>query len=655
MSKLLAQLNNWLDDRTGYKSLLNEALYERIPGGARWRYVWGSTLVFTFVVQMITGIFLWMAYSPSSQTAWESVYYINNEMFLGNIVRGIHHFAAQAMVVLLAIHLVQVVIDGAYKAPREVNYWLGLILMLIVFGLSLTGYLLPWDQKGYYATQVSTKIAGATPVVGQQVQELVQGGPKYGHHTLTRFFGLHAGVLPGLLIAFLGLHLYVFRRHGITTPDPDRAPTTTFWPDQVLKDAVACLAVLAVVLLLAVFKGAELSPPANPSEAYSAARPEWYFLFLFRFLKFEWVEHQGLAFGAIYVPGAIMTILFLMPLIAKWKHGHVFNKLFIGVMALGIAFLTGLAMYEDANNPEHQLAIEDAEIEGERIQELAGRETKIPVEGASSLLAQDPFIQGPKIFAKRCAACHRWDGHNGQRRLVLEQEKLNGKMQLWESAATAADLGKHRFGTRDWMREALLNYRELFNPLTEAGWYKAHKSGEREGDFIDPETSSMGDFSDKHRKVFLDNPEALDAIVEYFAKRSGRKDLEPFDEKLAAEGLALIQDAGREATPAEGDKPAKPAALLKESCWDCHAGTVEEEDYGLEGPTLVGYGSKDWLKSFIANPGADRHYGDRNQMPRYNQSLSETDMNLLVDWMVKDYHATEITLPEVHQLEPSEE
>ena len=109
---MIPKLLNWLDDRTGYKGLLNEALYERVPGGARWRYVWGSTLVFTFVLQMLTGVFLWTAYSPSAQTAWESVYFIQEHMLVGDIVRGIHHFAAQAMIVLLAIHLMQVVIDG---------------------------------------------------------------------------------------------------------------------------------------------------------------------------------------------------------------------------------------------------------------------------------------------------------------------------------------------------------------------------------------------------------------------------------------------------------------------------------------------------------------------------------------------------------------
>jgi ubiquinol-cytochrome c reductase cytochrome b subunit len=206
------KLLNWLDHRTGYRHFVHEALFERIPGGARWRYVWGSTLVFTFATQVITGIFLWMAYSPSAQTAWESVYFIQNEMQGGWLLRGLHHFTAQAMIVLLVLHLMQVVIDGAYRAPREVNFWIGLVLMLLVLGLSLTGYLLPWDQKGYWATRVATNLMS---LGDRRLPVLVVGGADYGHHTLTRFFAVHAGVLPGLLMALLVLHVALFRRHGI--------------------------------------------------------------------------------------------------------------------------------------------------------------------------------------------------------------------------------------------------------------------------------------------------------------------------------------------------------------------------------------------------------------------------------------------------------
>src|SRR5256885_13775806 len=194
------RLLNWLDRRTGYRRIIEYALYENIPGGARWRYIWGSTLVFCLSVQFITGLFLWMSYSPSSQTAWESVYYIQNEMTCGWALRGIHHFTASVMNVLLVLHLMQVVIDGAYKAPREFNFWFGLGLLLLVLGLSLTGYLLPWDQKGYWATKVATNIMGITPVIGAQLQKLVIGGPFFWDHSLNGVFSLPSQGLSPLTV-----------------------------------------------------------------------------------------------------------------------------------------------------------------------------------------------------------------------------------------------------------------------------------------------------------------------------------------------------------------------------------------------------------------------------------------------------------------------
>jgi ubiquinol-cytochrome c reductase cytochrome b subunit len=632
---LWQQLDDWLDHRIGTRKLLHEALYERIPGGARWRYVWGSSLVFTFAVQVITGLFLWTAYSPSAQTAWESVYFITNEMFLGGVVRGIHHFAAQAMIVLLALHLLQVIIDGAYKAPREINFWLGLVLMLIVLGLSLTGYLLPWDQKGYYGTRVATNISSGTPLVGPELQTLAQGGTQYGHHTLTRFFALHAGILPGLLIAFLALHIYVFRRHGITPADPDRKPTATFWPDQLLMDSVACLAVLAVVMFLAIYYGAHLGAPANPAEKFSEARPEWYFLFLFQFLRFEAVEHMGPVFGPIIVPGLIFLVLAMMPLIARVRHGHKFNVGFTVVILLAVVWLTALSIYNDRNDVEHQLALEDADIEAERISELAHGPEKIPVTGAVSLLANDPFVQGPKIFAKQCAACHRWNGHDGRRRLVLESTPTGDvdaeKSALKEAAATASDLG--HFGTREWMQSVLTDYDRVFAPLTNATWHAEAKENENLASVPGPDESEMAQWLSDNRETLdapLDGFEGktnVAAVVEYFARASGRHDLRPYDEKLADKGEELLTDGTI-------------------GCFDCHAQTFDEADqFGY--PSLYKYGSAAWLGSFIADPGAAMHYGDANQMPAYKERMSERDLDLLARWMARDYPPTEVELPPV--------
>ncbi len=287
------------------------------------------------------------------------------------------------MVVLLVLHLMQVVIDGAYRAPREINFWLGLVLMQIVLGLSLTGYLLPWDQKGFWATRVATNLMGLVPVVGERLQQLVVGGPTYGHATLTRFFALHAGVLPALLVAFLVLHVYLFRRHGLCSKQPAAGPDCDFWPDQVLKDAVACLAVLCVVLGLVVLPavlqptgethagpvtlGAELGAPADQADQYSAARPEWYFLFLFQMLKY--FPGSSELVGAIVVPGLVMLVLAAMPIVGRWQLGHRFNVGFLLALMLGVVLLTARAWWDDRYGPDapgYQAAVASADLDSKQ-------------------------------------------------------------------------------------------------------------------------------------------------------------------------------------------------------------------------------------------------------------------------------------------------
>lgn len=629
---MIPSLLNWLDHRTGYKNLMHEALFERIPGGARWRYVWGSALVFTFSLQMITGIFLLTAYSGSTTTAWESVYYIQEVMTLGWLVRGIHHFAAQAMTVLLAFHLIQVIVDGAYKAPREVNFWLGLVLMQIVLGLGLTGYLLPWDQKGYYATQVSTKIMSATPVLGPALQVLAQGGAEYGHATISRFLAMHVVILPAALVGFLALHIYVFRRHGIHVKDPAHAADTTFWPDQVLKDGVAALGVLAVVVGFAIFKGAELNPPADPAEAFEAARPEWYFLFLFRFLKFEAVEHLGLAFGAIHFPGILMTILAAMPILARWKWGHKFNLTYMWLVGGGAALLTIMAIVEDGKNDDHQMALREAERDSHRVRELAKSPTMIPVEGAVSLLRNDPFTQGPRLFAKHCASCHRIDGHNGRGRLI--KVVVDKKEAIAHPEAT--DLAN--FGTRDWMKAIVLDYSNHFQPLRNAQWYKNDVKAKADGkdvEFINLDESEMASAVAEYSKVLTkaENAEDLSAVVEFLVAQRGIA-ADKVDAKLVARGKEIL-DGGK----------LKDGSELSQKCSDCHDKLGNEfklEDSGDGVPDLAGYGSAAWLKAFLKNPGSEQFYGKKNRMPAYGDKLTEKELDLLVRWMTSDYYETHV-------------
>ena len=623
-------LLDWLDNRTGYKFLVRETLHEPIPGGARWRYITGSMLTFCFAVQVITGMFLWAGYAPSTQTAWESVYYIQHEMTLGWMLRGIHHFAAQAMMVVLGLHFFQVIWDGAYRAPREINYWLGLVLMQIVVVLSLTGYLLPWDQKGYYATKVATNIAGSTPLIGEQIQKIAQGGSAYGHHTLTRFFALHAGLLPALLVGFLALHIYVFRRHGITVPpSAEGKPAETFWPRQVLYDAVGCLVVLAVVLYFVFTRSAELTAPADPGEDFPA-RPEWYFLFLFRFLEFESISKLGVAFGAIYVPGAVMTLIALMPFIGRSKLGHQFNRVVFVVLLAGVAYLTGLTIYEDAHNKSHQAKLRFAERDAHRVVELAHREG-IPQNGARELLVRDPFAQGPRLFARHCASCHRFKGHDGTEQLIQKakldaagkpmKDKLNHPISE-EEPATAADLGD--FGSRDWVKRVLTDYDKTFAPLKNAG-----EKGQR---FLDGE---MAGWCKDNQAALSDaaNAESVKALTEFLVAQGGRADLGPFDGKLVAEGKEIFKGG------------ALKAGALTSNCTDCHAmkpiGEAESlgDGAGPGYPSLTGYAGRDWLKSFLRTPGHADFYGDNNIMLAFDvQRLSDDELDLLVNWMTGEYY-----------------
>ena len=611
----MSTLLDWLDDRIGYRTLVHEALYERVPGGARWRYVWGSTLVMAFLTQLITGTFLWMAYSPSAQTAWESVFFIQYEMQGGWLLRGLHHYMAQAMVVLLALHLMQVVIDGAYRAPREFNFWIGLILMQIVLGLSLTGYLLPWDQKGFWATKVATNLMGIVPVVGPDLQRLVVGGPDYGHHTLTRFFALHAGVLPGLLIFFLVVHLALFRRHGLHARQPVKAPDASFWPDQVLRDGVAALAVLAVVLLLIVrhgltgdhsgmvpgeYLGADLGAPADASSPYSAARPEWYFLFLFQFLKYFHGETE--VYGAVVVPGALMGVLFLMPILGRWKLGHGFNIGFLGAMLVGIVVLTVQAMRVDASNASYQIAVADAARQAERAKQLARGPEGIPPQGAISLLRRDPLTQGPLLFARHCASCH---SH-------LDSE---GRGIASSESPTASNL--YGFAGREWIAGLLDPERvagpDYFGNTTHAG-----------GDMVTWVTDTVPDMDEEELAELSDAIVALSAQAEL----PGQRELDARDAERIALGIESIKGSI--------------------GCVDCHE--FDGEGYLGSAPSLTGYGSRGWLRGIISNPEHERFYPDTNdRMPAFaaddadpsRNLLNARQLDLLVDWLRGDWHGAE--------------
>lgn len=587
-------LFNWIDDRTGIRWLTRSALYEHVPGGARWRYVWGSALTFVIVVQFITGVLLWMCYSPSAQTAWESVYYIQEVMPGGWMLRGIHHFMAQLMVPLLILHFMQIMIDGAYRAPREFNYWFGLGLLVLSLALSLTGYLLPWDQKGYWATRVATNLVATTPIVGDSLQRLVVGDANYGHLTLTRFFALHAGVLPALLIALIVAHVALFRRHGLTPKLPKRGPDAMFWPDQVLRDAIACLAVVAAVLgLVWWFGGAELTPPANPSEQYSAARPDWYFMALFEFLKF--FEGEQLIWGSVIIPGLVFLLLMLMPLLGRWRIGHGFNLFVLFVGLAGYGALTALAYRHDRGDAHFRAAVGQAHRDAERIKTLARENKGFPPEGALGLLREDAVTQGPRLFAAKCSSCHTFAGHNGLGSPPAEP-------------SSAPDLAG--FGSREWLR-GFLDPKLIETPRYYGGTAFAHPpAGKKKSKMVEYVLEAVSEFNEEEKQQLESIITALSAEAKLPAQAAD----DARDAELIAAGGKLLSEGQLE-------------------CVDCHAFRGEE---GGAGPDLTGYGSREWMISFINNPADERFYGSRNdRMPLFGDKaeLTPRQIELIVDWL----------------------
>ena len=212
---MAGKLGNWFDERVGWRGVWEAIFLRKIPK-VNWFYTLGSATLFAAVNQIVTGILLTLYYVPTPDHAWDSVNYITTEVTFGWLIRGLHHYGASAMVVLSVIHMIRVIVYGSYKFPREVTWFSGVFLLLITLGFGFTGYLLPWDQKAYWATTVGTQIAGAAPGIGEWVLKIARGGDELSAVTLARFFGTHVWVLPTLLILLVSVHMYLVIKVGIS-------------------------------------------------------------------------------------------------------------------------------------------------------------------------------------------------------------------------------------------------------------------------------------------------------------------------------------------------------------------------------------------------------------------------------------------------------
>ncbi len=342
---------DWLDHRTGFRALRHHLLDERLPAGTGWWFTFGSLLLFGLTLQVVTGTLLALFYAPTPDHAWDSVRYITTEVRGGHLLRGLHHWGASLVVVTAVLHLIRVVFFGSYKAPRELNWIVGLVLLHVILAFGLTGYLLPWDQRAYWATVVTINMAKLAPGAGEFIADLLRGGPDIGALTLTRWYAVHVLVLPPVLFGLIGLHLYLMRRHGISGPiRPRPGPTQTFFPYQAGRDLTVAV-VVGIGLAWMAWQGAPpLEPPADPTSSDYIPRPEWYFLGLFQLLKY--FPGRLEIVGAIIIPGVVMTLLALLPWIDRAQsRGLRERRVVLGVFAAGLATITTLTVLGAMDKP----------------------------------------------------------------------------------------------------------------------------------------------------------------------------------------------------------------------------------------------------------------------------------------------------------------
>ena len=313
-----------------------------LPKHINWLFSLGAMALFLLILQAATGAFLAIYYSPSPDHAYNSVTYITKEVPFGAFVRGLHHWGASAMVIVVFLHLLRVVVYDSYKAPRELTWIVGVLLLLIVLGFGFTGYLLPWDQKAYWATVVGAKIASTVPFIGDAVGKVMRGGEEVGAVTLTRFYAIHTIWLPWIVFGLVGLHLFFVRHLGSSGLPKNAAEEMDqgkpFYPDQLFEDSVAILVLFGILAALALFVPVPMEDVADPTDASYDPRPEWYFLFLFQLLKY--FEGPLEVVGTFVIPTVAILLLFLVPFLSRKKRLPIHKR----PVALAITSLSVLSL-----------------------------------------------------------------------------------------------------------------------------------------------------------------------------------------------------------------------------------------------------------------------------------------------------------------------
>ena len=344
---MMAAITSWIQSRVPLSGdQLRELTNEPVPNHLkRWWFCLGGTPAYLFLVQIVTGILLAFYYEPSSQTAYESVRYITEEASYGWFIRSIHKWGATLMVASMILHQMRVYFTGAYRFPREINWMVGMLILICVLVTGFTGYSLVYEQLSYWGATVGGNITASVPIVGEPLKRLMLGGYEYNSHTLSRFFILHGAVLPVTICLLLAVHITLIRLQGVTEfgdSSKDKG-SFSFFPDHFYSEIIMGLALMILLSALATIFPANMGVRADPLVTPELIKPEWYFYATFRWLKL----FSGTM--AILTLSFIVFVMFMWPFIDAWIRKHTRAKeasVWIGIAA--VFAIVGLTVWEAA-------------------------------------------------------------------------------------------------------------------------------------------------------------------------------------------------------------------------------------------------------------------------------------------------------------------
>jgi quinol-cytochrome oxidoreductase complex cytochrome b subunit len=320
MNTVFKKLYAWIDERVKLEDLVKFLGKKYVPVHRHsiW-YYFGGVSLFLFIIQVVTGIMLLLYYKGGEQLAFESIQFIMSKVSFGWLIRSIHSWSANLFILSALIHMFSVFFEKSYRKPREITWLTGMLMLFLGFGFGFSGYLLPWNELAFFATKVGTDIAGVVPFVGKPIMIFLRGGEEVTGATLSRFFGFHVAVFPGLFTVLLAIHLILVQRQGMSEPlhleTETEKKTMPFFPNFLLRDLLLWLIVLNLLAILAVFFPWELGKKADPfSSAPAGIRPEWYFLFMFQTLKFIpskllFMDGEVLGIGVFGVAGLLWMLV----------------------------------------------------------------------------------------------------------------------------------------------------------------------------------------------------------------------------------------------------------------------------------------------------------------------------------------------------------